>query len=67
MGTISTRRSAYQNHNGLTTGSRQPFAGSETRAKLNEISLEATRLSAATTQAAYLMRLNNLRALMRSL
>jgi len=68
--TISTARASYQpkaNINLNGTGKRQPFACPAYRQTLREIAHEATKASDATTQAAYLLRLNGLRSLLKSL
>ena len=67
MATPQYARSSYQDQSNIKLGRREPFACPAYRNALNELSKEALAASQATTQAAYLLRLTNLRRLVKSL
>ena len=60
-------RSSHQDLSAVTLGRRQPFACPAYQSALNELSLEAIKAAGSTTQAAYLLRLNNIRRIIKSL
>lgn len=67
MSTVSTTRAAYQHHpNGLTM--KRPTVATRTeQATLDEIVSCASNMKLSTTNAAYSLRLDTLRKLVRSL
>jgi len=67
MATLSTTRSSYQNHNPNMTLRREPFACPRVRGILRDLATEAESATTATTQAAYLLRLNKVRSLLKSI
>jgi len=59
-------RASYQRHVDIPLR-RQPFACPRVRGLLRDIATQAEAATTATTQAAYLLRLNNVRSLLKSL